>query len=343
MTTQTFFPYRHSVVPLELDVEVEERDDIGRSSDGSWELFRADPDIIHAKFTLCVPDDLAPTVLPANEAAEQAIEYRIRWYSDESRTRGSEVVSSSNNWKHDVVLSKSDWVGSLTFTAVALRRDIEGSPSAGYAAATGSVLAESAPVRFLFDEPRMPPGAYLRTVWRHFASDDERWLREQPASYFALDPGEFPIVLYLNEDIPDLRRILDTKAGSGWRAAMRDSIFATIFHQVMSSLILQAVDSVWDSVRNEDQDFETAEDLRHFGEWHGQLVHRWLTRLYPDSGGTSLALNELLNGAKDEVAAEELRVRRLPKALQFSPPRAQRSRVAAIDKGFKSMVREISR
>jgi len=119
----------------------------------------------------------------------------------------------------------------------------------------GAILCESPPLRLRLLEPSQVAGSFMNVRWRSF--QEEPALRAWAGLPWYLQLTADPPVLWLNNDLPDLRQVLSSKAKRGRPALLRDLLFKAmashawtqLFHDAARGVQSQA-DGTWSYERS---------------------------------------------------------------------------------------------
>lgn len=220
-------------------------------------------------------------VLPPGTDPEKSCSVGVRVQSESSRMRwvkcapgvgGEQTVS--------VVLDRALCYGKIRLTPmVVLDGDLE--EVAGLASAGGSILAEVEDYSVLMDPPQVLPGSSLRIEWRKFSEEPG----VSSTDLFALRVEGTPIIL-LNTEFPNAYDILESRGTHGANARIRDVQFHLIVHQVWTSLIARALDSLSTALREGDR--APLEALEELEEWERQVVKDWAPHLTDSAGDEAI-------------------------------------------------------
>lgn len=323
-----FFPYRYQDNPITLKIN-------GVFVDGVSRLDLMRPDL--AVIDLTVLPNWAAVELPLEvrissqmaQAVLPPVEQSVRpWrvvVTSASLTQGGRQIG----WRQSKQLmtvdeNKLNWTGSVHFlrddvgTAVRLKAFVtRSSPltqgQLGFADEPGLRMGASEEWIVQIDPKSIPPGKSMRVEWVHFATCDKPHLNQVADSLYYLDlDQDFP-VLYLNEDIPDLKTVLENESHIGSRAAIRDTIFRSIAQPVWLALTLHAAST-------------PAEDGNERPEWQQSVLKHMAPRIYHGESEEA-AVENLARDGRDPNAQTVLLQRLIPAVQQYLDLKKSTSRL----------------
>lgn len=326
MSIADFYPFRTRPDSIQLHL-VPAHDQVGRSSDGTLLIYQLDLDHVTVNALVYVPRIILDDVLDASESEDRPVKVILTCNSVESRRRTSISLNGSSG-ECPLEFHRDDWRGAVSLRACLTRTTDNPTLPEGYADRAGAILAWSEPVRILFDEPRLPPGDYLRIIWKDFATSEE-WLQQQRNHLFALDTsGEIPLIV-LNQGTPHAYQVLNSKANSGRIAQIRDATFYMIVHQVWSSLIAETLVNIYDARMGDEENIDLL--LDELPPWQQALLMDWVPKLYPEED-VDESLSRLISAIRGGNWSRDLLYRRLPEAIQ---------RQYGTWRGFTGLVQEV--
>lgn len=252
-----------------------------------WKIVDID---VEAQIAPQVPD----AVLPEGERAKKPWHVVVVATSMMGNTRQigwrqSEHLIPSGpdkiNWAGCVRLSYNDIGAVVRLRAFVTRSDSSPAPQDEYADEPGLRLAASEEWVVQVDPRSIPPGKSMKIEWINFRSCGKTYLNEVADSLYYLDLGQdFPI-LYLNEDIPDLKTVLSAEGHVGPRAAIRDALFRSIAQPVWTALaVLAATNAV--------------EEESERPEWQRSVLDQIAPHIYKDESEED-AVKRLVSEGKD--------------------------------------------
>jgi len=327
MSRSEFYPFRTQPDSIQLQL-VPIQEQVRRSSDGSLLIFELDSNHVSINALIDVPPNIVNNVLDVSENEDPPVKVILLYRSVESRYRTSIDLNGSSSKEHLLEFKRDDWRGTVEFRACMVRTKDKPHLPAGYANKAGAILAWSGLARILFDEPRLPPGDYLRIIWKDFAESEE-WLQRQSNHLFALDTSEEIPVIILNQGVPNAYQIFNNRASSGRIAQIRDATFYMIVHQVWSSLIADTLVNISETRMGGEEDIELV--LDELPGWQQALITDWLPKLYPEEDPDE-ALSHLISSIRAGNGSRDLIYKRLPEAIQ---------RQYGTWRGFRGLVQEI--
>jgi len=327
MSIAEFYPFitRPESIRLQLAPAQEQ---MRRSSDRSLLIYELDSNHVAINALINVPQSIFDDVLDISEKEDHPVKVILIYKSVESRRRVSISLdgSGSNEWLLE--FERDDWRGAVVFRACLVRTTDNPDLPDEYASKAGAILAWSESARVLFDEPRMPPGDYLRIIWKDFAESEE-WLQRQSNHLFALDTsGELPVVV-LNQSVPNAYQVLNNRASSGRIAQIRDATFYMIVHQVWSSLIAETLVNIAETRMGDEENMDLV--LDELPEWQQVLIMDWAPKLYTEEDADE-SLPRLISSIKAGNWSRDLVYKRLPEAIQ---------RQYGTWRGFRGLVQEV--
>jgi hypothetical protein len=282
------------------------------SLDASWQLSGAEHELTASRafrltddlppsgrLTLAVeskiPEDARLTAFPEAErrAAPSQVLLVVRSGSSRIRLAATLTEAEPNTFGGSVELPGSILHGELE-AFVALVRTSDGHPHAGFASHKGAILGTSEIVKVQLEEPPSPPGGHLEIAYEDFRSSPNALRRNNSDRMFALDmEAEMP-KLWLNESIPELVKVTQSRARRGVPRRIRDATFDTIVVQTWTSLISSAVAALAISLTD---DVEYSEAVDSLDDWQRRVLHFWAPRLYPELSDAGQALDAVCQAA----------------------------------------------
>ena len=329
MSSETFYPYRTAPESITLTVEMSDPD-VRKRAEGFWDATNSLIDEIKVGVTFDLADGLLETVLPAAETSRPPVAMLVTGTSVEARRRQAWTFdwAEATAKAVELVLKRSEWVGTVAIQAIMVRTRDCSRPEDGYAVAASSRLAWSVVEKVAFDEPpELPPGGRLEIKWVKFSEANE-WLRLSRNHLFALEYAELPRLL-LNEDVQSAKVILHSAGTRGRRPRIRDATFMQIAHQAWSSLLATSLNELGGAVRD-DSTAVSASLFNEITEWRAEVLRDWARLLYPEAGDQDTAVTMLIEQVR-APGMEDLLVRRLPYAI---------SQRLETWKGFAGLARE---
>ena len=311
MSVREFYPFKTKPESIHLELATEE-EGIRRSSDGSLILYEIDIDSITINASVDIPQDIFDDLLDNSEQEEPPVQAILTYKSIESRYRNSINLKRNGNYGCSLKFNRNDWRGVIELQACLVRvTDNTGLPEQ-FANKSGALLAWSEPCRILFDEPRLPPGDYLKIIWKDFAESEE-WLRRQSDHLFALDITEEIPVIILNQGIHGAYQVLNNKSNSGRIASIRDATFYMIIHQVWSSLLAETLTSLSETRMGDEDNVDLV--LDELPGWQQGVIIDWAPKLYPEQNADE-SLSLLISAIRQNNWSRDLLYKRLPEAIQ---------------------------
>lgn len=253
--SQVFFPYNYLDEESSLDVVkvvvdgVEQSEVVQRPSLAIDMVGQPDWVTIATTVEMDIPQDDIATVIPPAELGTRP--YKVILVLHCMSVDGRQTVSRSAHelqqgisdglWRGTFELKRRDVGGIIRIRGFAVRSSELPSVAPGFASEIGARLVSSKEWTLLIDRPQAPPGEALDIRWESFRSSAIASLRDVSTAVYALnlDDTEHPI-LYLNEDVQDLKAVLNSAASSGRTSVIRDTVFCSIAQPVWLSLILAA-------------------------------------------------------------------------------------------------------
>lgn len=327
MSISDFYPFRTRPDTIKLHL-IPAQEQVRRSSDGSLLIYELDSSNVVINAHIDVPYSIFNDVLDASENEGRPVRVILIYKSVESRRRVSVGLNENNSDECLLEFERDDWRGAVEFQACLVRSTENPSLPDGYANKAGAILAWSEPARMLFDEPRMPPGDYLRIIWKDFAKSEE-WLQRQSNHLFALDTSEEIPVVVLNQGVPNAYQVLNNRASSGRIAQIRDATFYMIVHQVWSSLIAETLVNISATRMGDEENIDLL--LDELPEWQQALIMDWAPKLYTEEDADE-SLTSLVSSIRAGNRSRDLIYRRLPEAIQ---------RQYGTWRGFRGLVQEV--
>jgi hypothetical protein len=311
MSIREFYPFQTKPESIHLELTPVE-EGIRRTSDGSLILYEMDVDSVTINASVNIPPSVFEDVLDKSEQKKPPVKAILTYKSIESRCRKSINLKETGNSECSLEFNRTAWRGAVELQACLVRvTDNPGIPEQ-YANRSGALLAWSESLRLLFDEPRLPPGDYLKIIWKDFAESEE-WLRRQSDHLFALDiTGETPVIV-LNQGIHGAYQVLNNKSNSGTIARIRDATFYMIVHQVWSSLIAEALINLSETRLGDEDNVDLV--LDEISGWQQGVIMDWAPKLYPEQNADE-SLPVLISAVRQDNWSRELLYRRLPEAIQ---------------------------
>jgi len=215
--------------------------------------------------------DLLGRIFPPSETTSSPGRILIVARCPATRLRRAFMVTAgplaATDYTSVVELSRAELRGSVELLAVLVRAAGRSRQPDGFACAAGTKLASARSWELRIDSPRATAGLYLEIRFVSFQTSPPPqclW----PGNLYLLQVGESP-VLYLNSDHDAVCAVLNTKATSGERAALREVFFDQISQSVWTRLFLAAASSMDESG---EADFD----------WQQAVLEQFLPALYPD-------------------------------------------------------------
>jgi len=208
------------------------------------------------------------------------------------------TLPPKNQQQATIALEKIRHRGVLELTAVLVRQTQNGRPDPHRSGAEGTRLGVSAPVRVHFDEPATAPGQSLDIEWIHFIKAGK-----PEGHIFAIEETATAPKIFLNLDIDRLFQVFHSTANSGRKAAAREAIYATVAHQVWTSLIASALVAAKDTKTGLSQDGEEPDAesvLANMADWQQRVLEHWAPLLVGETD-PDLALKLLLDQLGDDM------------------------------------------
>jgi hypothetical protein len=278
MPKQTALPYVYAEDELSLyvvDAQLDDTDHEGRIALDKRRVALEDlEDWDTATFLVEVeaPDDIAERLLPQDERSDPPWEIALVVFCSEAKWRKQFPLERKNGsgWRGQIEVSRNNIRGALDLQAFLVRTDDREEPVGKYAHRSNVRLASSQEWKIYFDESQSPPGGYLPTVWKDFSEDEE--LQPKSEQIYHLDFSRNPPVLYLNNSITGLERILENQGTTGLSPAVRDTLYDSIAQSVWMSLGMNAFLSAY----NDEGEEEALSD------WEQSVFDRFRKRLMDD-------------------------------------------------------------
>ena len=287
MTTkrQHYLPYAYAERGLELDVRgvrtSDEPVDLdlildpeGRSLDLRDYAHHTNP--LHIDLEVHGLDDaLFAEVLPESERRDPPLRFvailrdSTGWYrvvAPLTRTNEGSVTGS-------IDFSPLESTGFAGIEVVAIRTRRGGSAAApGYAMESGMRVATAPPLElYTRDRPQLPGGS-LDIRWEDFAASTHPQRRKRSDRVYYLESTAEPPILWLNQAIPDLPTVLESKGTTGRQALVRELINQAIAGPAWYGLLHTA----FLSVSLDEEERPTLPE-----GWRHGLIARVAPRLYP--------------------------------------------------------------
>lgn len=327
MSISDFYPFRTKPDGIQLQL-LPIRGQARPLSDGSLFLYEQDSNPVAINAVIEVPERTIDDVLDVSENEDRPVKVLLTCKSVESRRRVS-ISPSGSTRECSLEFKREDWRGAVEFRACLVRTADNLDLPDGYANRAGAILAWSESMRVLFDEPRLPPGDYLRVAWRDFAGSEE-WLQRQCDHLFAVDAAtDIPVVI-LNQGVPHAYQVLTSRANSGRIAQIRDAAFYMIVHQVWSALIADALVRMSETRMGDEEN--TALALDELPPWQRRLLMDWAPKLYPEEDVEDALPRLIATTMRAGDWSRDLLYRRLPEAIQ---------RQYRTWRGFRGLVQEL--
>jgi hypothetical protein len=325
MSKQTFFPFRVSPGALTLQVSV-----VGPEGPSAPQeqikAYQIDSNTIDLAISVKVDESIYTKTLASAEQAAKPTRLLLLLRGSRSRMRKRIPLLPIGTTR--ISLKKEEWIGTVEAQAVLVRATSNPTLPPGFARDQGALLADSKIVEILFDEPVAPPvGGLINLKWENFAESQQEFLKSQPENLFALDDVADPPVLYLNSGLEGATATLSSKATHGPVARLRDAYYATITHQVWSSLLTTALIALADRLAETEPEDALAELL----VWQRAAIVEWAPRFYPALIKPD-AMAALCDVLKRRSWEREILLRRLPEAIQ---------RFVGTGKSFAKVAKEV--
>jgi len=210
--------------------------------------------------------------------------------------------SDKLNWQGQVSVRHDDAGASVRLRAFVTRSDGSVAPQQEFASEPGLRLAASDQWTIQVDPRPTPPGKSIEIKWINFRTCDKPNLNDAASCLYSLDLDQPSPVLYLNEDIRDLKTVLNHNARVGTRAAVRDALYLSIAQPVWMSLALAAASGEWDS-----------ESTR--AEWERTALQEIAPLAYPEKDPDA-AVESMISDANDSEGGRRALLQKLPLAIQ---------------------------
>lgn len=312
MTTE-FFPYQFHQKGLTLKVKDVRLDDKGYSNlvqgDAGMIDLTAFPNWSTVEVTVeaDVADSMSETVLPKNEQTEKPWRVvvaatslmgsarQIGWRQSEHLTPSD---SSGLRWTGKLLFQRGDLGTALRLRAFVTRTQPPPLPLPGYANESSMRLAQSEEWIIQIDPRSIPPGKSMKVEWANFKTSQDTRLNKTPDSLYFLDLDQDLPVLYLNEDIQDLKAVLTKPGHVGPAAAIRDALFRSIAQPVWLTLALVSVTAQWDEEGDRP-------------EWQQSVLQQVAPKVYPEESA-EVALEKLVADGRDRQGQTLLLQRLIP-------------------------------
>jgi hypothetical protein len=220
-----------------------------------------------------VDQALLASVLPAGEVAGPPLRFVVvvqdegGWYRTTAPLR-----ELDGGLRGTLEVVPADSTGVLTVEAIALRTAAASEPDPRFASGRGMRVASSHSLTIRTREPVASPGGALDVRWEDFTKSTHPERKRRSERVFYLEVTHEPPVLWLNQGVPDLRAVLDSKGTHGQRAVIRDLINRTIALPAWYALVHVA--SL--SVTQDEESRPTVPD-----GWRRGLLARIAPRLHP--------------------------------------------------------------
>jgi len=192
--------------------------------------------------------DLWDAVLPEPERADPPVRIGLvaqdegGWYRATAPTAPAAPAGETTRGTLTVV--PLDSTGVLTVEALALRTAHAKGRAPGFAARAGMRLVGSHGLTVRLADPRETPGGSLDIRWEDFRTSNHPARRDHPHRIYYLEATLDPPVLWLNQAIPDLAKVFDSKGTRGRVATTRDLLFQAIALPVWYGLLHAAADAI---------------------------------------------------------------------------------------------------
>lgn len=251
---------------------------------------RSGDELLELEVTTSVGPGVMENLCPPEERHEPPLQMVVTARSIESRLRRSFplVREDGSTWSGTIVLDPSQMAGQVQL-GTHLVRARRGS-STSHADQIGARLSWDQPVEVVFDDRPLSSGGYLELRYEDFSASGDAARRRQKEQLFGLElSGENP-VLYLNEAVPDLKRVLEHTGTRGATVRARDAAFATVATQVWTTLGAASVTAL--TVALAAPDAPTAEEVvAGLPEWQQRVLRQLAPSMYDgDRDGTVDAL-----------------------------------------------------
>jgi hypothetical protein len=281
MSQAVFFPY--ATLPQAIEAEWELRGaDFAETPTKAFRLVEDMPRDGRIVLAVSSPidDALIARALPESERAEPPVQVLLVVRSPSSRLRTAVPMVSTEG---SVLTGEIELPGSMIHgqvdAFVVVVRTAHGAPTSGYASHKGAILGTSETKTIELEEPPSPPGGYLEVSYEDFRLSGSNLRRANSDKLFAIDlEGEVPTI-WLNDAIPDLARVTQSRARRGLPRRVRDATFDTITTQVWTSLIATAVSALAIALAD---DVEYGEALDSLDDWQSRTIHFWAERVFPE-------------------------------------------------------------
>jgi hypothetical protein len=173
----------------------------------------------------------------------------------------------------------------------------------GFAEHRGAVLATGDPVKVIVDEPPLASGGFIEIKWEKFKTCGRPKLEAWPRHLYLLDTDHDMPILWLNEDVKELKQVLHSTGPRGYNLRIREAMFDTIVSQVWTSLASLALTNLALVVRENEEDDET-HPIDLLPEWQRQVITFWAPRMFALS--RQEAVERVIETASDRARLPEL-------------------------------------
>lgn len=249
--------------------------------------------------------------LPSSEQTLDAVRCLVRLRSGDTRSRLAVRLNADKpgTWTGKITVSREATRGKTSIQAV-LVRAFDSTEIDGFASARGARLAWSEAAEIRSDY--LPPvGEYLEIRFENFRTYPDSLLNSSRFAVHILDLRNPQPILWINADIPGLKRVLDSVTPYGDLAAVRNAINQSIGQTVWFELITSAASSL------EEGELPTG--------WKGAVLRKAARWLDPDASSDATVQTIARDlGQDNDPSNRDWLISQLSAALQRGLP-VQRS------------------
>jgi hypothetical protein len=290
MSRTEFFPYPVAESALRLDYQLQS-EQLQVEHGRILATGVPEPDSLKLSLMVEMDEGTYERVLPTSELPDPPVDVMVSVRSIQSRERRTVPMNyKDGGWRGVFDVPKRELYGELLLEP-ALVRNKPGSDG-GFAEHRGAVLATGDPVKVIVDEPPLTAGGFIEIKWENFRTCGRPVLEARPRHLYLLDTDHDTPILWLNEDVRELKPVLHATGPRGYNLRVRDAMFDTIVSQVWTSLASLAFTSLALVIRENEEDDEI-DPIDLLPEWQRQVIGFWAPRMF------SLSRQEAIERVKE--------------------------------------------
>lgn len=303
--SKTFFPYEHSSdlqlrpsdffdpsqeeLPLELSErpspagEILEFDLTGEEK--PWKR-------LEIEVRADIPENTLRSLLPENTDPEKETAVLVSTRCAATKYRGVVRLRSTDTaeWRGSTSVRREDVRSTVELHPLLVRTSSvpDADPEQlGVAVDTAAILAEGRGIRLNIDETNTLGQNGPKISWQDFRASDDTWKKDHSSDLFFLEPEGDEPTLWLNSSYSQLKEILHGTDERGVDAALRYMANGLLAQTVWIQLFLTAATAV-------EVDEEVGE-VESPGGWKGDVLKKFLPRLFPNESSEDVRLRELVD------------------------------------------------